>query len=151
MFARAVRIQALAICGIFILLFSFQAASPCYGEEMLEISVEVSPNMVNLRSAGEPHMVRVWTDIKRREVNEGSVFFYINANPVDFWLDSDSNGYLLVRFYVSELKRLAGEGALEIEDYNAVSIEGYTKETVSPSSQPFLGQGAIYVIDKKGN
>ena len=98
-----------------------------------EITIDVSPNVLNLQSNGQ--VVTVHTDIAYGVVQASTV--YMNNVAISTW-KSDLRGNFVAKFVMNEIKGLP----LEIDDYNTLMLVGITT-----SNESFFGSQVILVID----
>lgn len=113
----------------FLALFSFMTIN-CYA---FDITIDVSPNVLNLQNNGQ--VVTVHTDIDYDLVQVSTV--YLNDVAIDSW-KSDLNGNFVAKFVMDEIKDLD----LNIDEYNTLTLDGYTTEDES-----FLGSQDVLVIN----
>jgi hypothetical protein len=99
-----------------------------------EISIDVSPNVLNIQSQGT--VVTIHTDINYSDVNVYSV--HLNGILIKSW-KADNRGNFVVKFLMEEVKQLDG---LIIGDYNTLNLIGLTTYNDS-----FSGEQDIKVID----
>ena len=123
--------QGYSFLGLCITLLLLNAPATCFGDE---ITIDVSPNTLNLQSEGR--VVTVHTDIAYTAVDATSV--YINGVAIA-WSKADARGYFVAKFSMEEVKDLDG---LIIDDYNTLQVVGLTTDGV-----PFWGEQDIMVID----
>ncbi len=100
--------------------------------EDLTITIQVSPNVLNLLNQGE--VVTVHTDIAYGLVLGASVT--INGLPIAWW-KSDDRGNFVAKFNMVEVKKLN----LTPGSYNLLTLTG---ETIN--GQTFIGQQEIKVV-----
>lgn len=98
-----------------------------------EITIDVSPNILNIQSQGE--VVTVHTDIAYGEVDVSSI--YLNGVLIHSW-KADDRGNFVAKFIMNDIKNLP----LNINDYNTLTIVGLTIGKVS-----FWGSQDILVIN----
>jgi hypothetical protein len=115
-------------------LVFFQAPAKCYGFDIIEIEIDISPNVLNIQS--ESAIVTVHTDIAYYLVTGASVF--LNGVAIDWW-KSDDRGNFVAKFVSDEIKALEG---LSIGDYNTLTLIGFTT-----GQEEFKGTQDIMVID----
>jgi hypothetical protein len=120
-----------ALFPVLATLFALGLSLDAFG---FEISIDVSPNVLNLESQGE--VVSVHTDIAYGSVHATSVF--LNDVAIAWW-KVDNRGYFVAKFEMSEIKTLDG---LVIGDYNTLVLTGVTAD-----GEAFFGQADIMVID----
>ena len=97
------------------------------------ISIQVSPNVLNLLNKGE--VVTVHTDIAYSSV-EGSTVS-LNDVEISHW-KADNRGNFVAKFVMQDIKDLP----LNIGGYNTLTLEG---ETVS--GEEFVGSTEILVVN----
>jgi len=115
--------------GFFIVFMFF--ITPAYA---FDISIDVSPNVLNILSKSE--VVTVHTDISYSVVAGSSVF--LNDVAIKSW-KADDCGNFVAKFWSDEVKALDG---LVIGDYNTLTMTGYTTE-----GELFIGSQEIMVIE----
>lgn len=115
---------------VFFLLMFFLVGTNCYA---FEITIEVSPNVLNLQNNGQ--VVTVHTDIAYSIVQASTV--YLNNVAIDSW-KSDLRGNFVAKFIMDEIKDLD----LNIDDYNTLTLVGLTTENES-----FWGSKEIMVVN----
>ena len=98
-----------------------------------QITIDVAPNTLNLQNQGT--VVTVHTDIPYQLVSGADVS--LNGQPIAWW-KSDSRGYFVAKFGMSEIKSLE----FTIGGYNTLRLEGKTR-----SGDDFWGEQAIMVVD----
>jgi hypothetical protein len=116
-----------------VLLIGLISFFPCLGE-VLEIEIEVAPNVLNIQSNG--NVVTVHTNLPYGDVVAGGV--ELNGIDIDSW-KVDNRGYFVAKFLIDELKTLEG---LRIDDYNVLTLTGVLKDDAA-----FIGTAEIMVID----
>lgn len=99
-----------------------------------EITIDVSPNVLNLQSQGE--VVTVHTDIAYGAVDVSSVF--LNGVLIHSW-KADDRGFFVAKFVMNEIKDLP----LEVDAENTLTLIGQTKD-----GEAFSGLQQILVINK---
>jgi len=124
-FFRPVWILVLAVAVFFAVPAQSQA---------LEITIDVSPNILNIQSAGL--CVTVHTDIGYSQVDPTTV--YLNDVLINGYF-ADDRGYFVAKFDINEIKSLPWV----IDTYNTFKMVGITK-----SGEAFLGTQKIKVIDR---
>jgi len=105
-------------------------------DEILDITIDVAPNVLNIASSGT--VVTVHTDIAYSWVDGASV--YLNDVPIAWW-KSDSRGQFVAKFNMEEVETLVTAGVLE-EGEITLKLSGTTKSGVN-----FSGAQLISVID----
>ena len=124
-----IRKFCLPMVCIFILAFVFTLGSgPCYG---FEISIDIAPNVLNLRSQGE--LVTVHTDIAYGEVYASTL--YLNDVQISGW-KADDRGYFVAKFLMDEIKDQVDVG------YYIFTLTGWTIR-----GEFFSGTQVIKVVD----
>lgn len=101
---------------------------------ILEIEIEVAPNVLNIQSSG--NVVTVHTNLPYGDVVAGGV--ELNGIDIDSW-KVDNRGYFVAKFLIDELKTLEG---IRIDDYNALALTGVLEDGTA-----FIGTAEIMVID----
>jgi hypothetical protein len=124
-FFRPVWLLALAAAVFF--------AAPAQSQAF-EITIDVSPNVLNIQSVGL--CVTVHTDIGYSRVDPTKV--YLNGVLINGYF-ADDRGYFVAKFDMNEIK----SKPLNIDVYNAFTMEGATK-----LGEPFSGTQNIKVIDR---
>ena len=125
------RISSLLIPLLLLLLFSAPASSN--DMDIFEITIDVSPNVLNIQSKGT--VVTIHTDIKYYEVDFTSV--YLNDILIQSW-KSDDRGYFVAKFSMDEVKDLP----LSFGNYNTLTLIGQTR-----AGDTFSGSQDILVIN----
>lgn len=124
-------LKVLSVLFMFLMLFAGFTA-----DAQLEISIDVSPNVLNIASSGT--VVTVHTDIAYSAVVGASV----TLNDVEIsWWKSDSRGQFVAKFNMEEVETLVTSGVLE-EGEIELTLSGTTNSGVS-----FSGTQVISVID----
>jgi hypothetical protein len=104
-----------------------------------EITIQVSPNTLNIQSLGE--VVTVHTSIAFSSVDGGTV----TLNDIEIsWWKADNQGNFVAKFLMSEVKALADAGALQVPGENTLTLVGSTKD-----GAVFTGTQTITVINVK--
>lgn len=117
---------------IILSLVTFSLAEQVYNT--LEITIDVSPNVLNLQSSGK--VVTVHTNIAYGTVEASSV--YLNDVEISGW-KSDLCGNFVAKFNIDDIKTLP----LIINDYNTFTLSGVTK-----LGESFSGSQEILVVNK---
>ncbi|MCK9273691.1 MAG: hypothetical protein M0P57_01215 [Syntrophales bacterium] len=112
----------------------FQSPPSSHG---FDISIQVSPNTLNIQSQGE--VVTVHTGIAYNSVEGGTVT--LNDVPISWW-KADNQGNFVAKFEMSEVKALADSGDLQVPGENQIMLQGYTKD-----GAVFTGSQMISVIN----
>jgi hypothetical protein len=99
-----------------------------------EITITVSPNVINLASAST--VVTVHTDIAYSMVDGATV--EMNGIPIDWW-KSDSRGYFVAKFQAGEVKGIVTPGTTAILTLSGVTALG----------ESFSGTDKVEVIEVK--
>ncbi len=107
----------------------------CTGAQAFEITIDISPKMLNIGSRSS--VVTVHTDIAYTRVYAHSVF--LNGIPIASW-KADDRGYLVAKFPSDAVKRLPG---LRIDDDNDLILVGVTQV----EREAFSGTDQLMVID----
>lgn len=102
--------------------------------QALEITIDVSPNVLNIQSIGL--CVTVHTDIGYSQVDPTTV--YLNGVLLSSCF-ADNRGNFVAKFDMNEIKNLP----LVIDAYNTFRMVGLTT-----SGEPFEGTQDIMVIDR---
>ena len=102
-----------------------------------DISIQVSPNTLNIQSQGE--VVTIHTGIAYSSVEGGTVT--LNDLPISWW-KADNQGNFVAKFEMSEVKALADSGDLQVPGENQITLQGFTKDGAA-----FTGSQMISVID----
>lgn len=105
-------------------------------DEILDITIDVAPNVLNIASSGT--MVTVQTDIAYSAVDGASVT--LNDVPIAWW-KSDSSGQFVAKFNMGEVETLVTAGVLDKGEIT-LKLSGTTKLGVN-----FSGAQLISVID----
>ena len=107
-----------------------------FGEEPIEIEIQVSPSTLNLKNQGT--WVTVHTDIAYSAVAGASV----TLNGVDInWWKSDNQGNFVAKFVIQDIKNLP----LLIGELNTLTLSGTTKD-----GKEFSGSADVMVIEVSG-
>ena len=105
-------------------------------EVVLEIAIQVSPNVLNIQSEGE--VVTVHTDIPYGAVNVETADVFLNGVPISSY-KSDNRGYFVAKFLMEAIKELPF-----VEDApNDLTMTGFTID-----GQPFIGSDEVVVVDR---
>jgi hypothetical protein len=99
-----------------------------------EISIDVSPNVINIQSNST--VVTVHTDIAYGAVVGSTVF--LNGVAIDHW-KADNRGNFVAKFLSDEIKQLDG---LRIDAENEMVLTGF-----DATGEAFIGTQDILVID----
>lgn len=111
-------------------LLTLGLALNAYG---FEISIDVAPNVLNVRSQAQ--VVTVHTDVSYWAVDAHTV--YLNDVAINSW-KSDDRGYFVAKFLMEEIEGLPG---LVYGEYNEFMLEGTTN-----SGESFWGMDEILVV-----
>ena len=106
--------------------------------DAFEITIDVSPNVLNIKSQGE--VVTVHTNIAYGMVEPLSIILIVEDNSgvaISGW-KADDRGYFVAKFLMSLIKDLD----LEINKYNTFTVKGSTID-----GQNFSGSQDILVIN----
>jgi hypothetical protein len=111
--------------------------------QALEISIDVSPNVLNIQSNST--VLTVHTDIDFDLVDPSTVSIYVSADatvpvPINWWKEDD-RGNFVAKFSMSDIKAELGT-----EDYNQLTTFRMVGETTS--SEGFSGQQDIMVVNR---
>jgi hypothetical protein len=117
----AIAIAAMIVCG----------SRPVAAEE---ISITVSPNVINIASAST--VVTVHTDIAFSAVVGASV--YLNDVAIDWW-KSDNQGNFVAKFEAEEVKGIVEPGTTAVLTLSGVTATG----------EEFSGTDEVQVISVK--
>lgn len=112
------------------LIALLQVPSACLA---FEVTIDVSPNVLNIQSQGE--VVTVHTDIDHHLVDVSTV--YLNGVAINSW-KSDDRGFFVAKFVMAEIKDLP----LDFDAYNTLLLIGATTD-----GEAFMGQQDIKVIN----
>jgi hypothetical protein len=125
-FFRPVWLLALAAAIFF--------AAPAQSQA-LEITIDVSPNVLNIQSVGT--VVTVHTDIGYSQVDKTAVYL----NDVLFiGYFADDRGFFVAKFDMNEIKSLS----FDYEKYNTFTLKG----TMISGDETFSGTQQIKVINR---
>jgi hypothetical protein len=102
--------------------------------QALEITIDVSPNVLNIQSVGL--CVTVHTDIGYSKVDPTTV--YLNGVLIDGYF-ADDRGFFVAKFDMNEIKNLP----FDYEKYNTFKLEG-----TMISGESFSGTQQIKVINR---
>lgn len=111
--------------------------------QALEISIDVSPNVLNIQSNST--VLTVHTDIDFDLVEPSTVSIYVSADatvpvPINWWKEDD-RGNFVAKFSMSDIKAELGT-----EDYNQLTTFRMVGETTS--GEGFSGQQDIMVTNR---
>lgn len=120
----------LAVRTPLIALFLFLLVST--NAQAFEISIQISPNVLNLGSKGE--VVTVHTDVDYWLVDVFSV--HLNGVEIQSW-KADDRGDFVAKFDLDAIKKLDG---LKIDGYNQLKLIGGTVD-----DDAFTGSTEIFV------
>lgn len=115
-------------------IFAVVAPTPSHG---FDITIQVSPNTLNIQSCGE--VVTVHTSIAYSSVVGASVT--LNNLPISWW-KADNQGNFVAKFVMSEVKALADTGELQVPGENELTLVGTTTDGAT-----FTGTKSITVIN----
>jgi hypothetical protein len=104
-------------------------------EDSTEITIEVAPATLNLRSCGK--VVTVHTDILYDDVDVASI--YLAGVAIDSW-KADDRGYFVAKFVSDDVKTIEGLVIGGLNEFKLVGLDVY--ET------PFWGKQEIMVIER---
>ena len=121
-------------CCVTLSLVFFQTPSISHA---FEISIQVSPNTLNIQSQSQ--VVTVHTSIGYTSVTGGTVT--LNGIEISWW-KADNQGNFVAKFVMSEVKGLADTGELTVPGENKLTLIGYTTD-----GSEFSGTTTISVID----
>ena len=116
------------ILFLFLSVFSF-----CLTYNILEISIDIAPNVINLQQQGQ--VLTVHTDIAYSSV-EGSTVT-LNGLEINYW-KSDDRGNFVAKFLTKDIKSLD----LIVGSYNNFILVGTTV-----SGETFTGEQEILVVN----
>lgn len=102
----------------------------------VEITIQVSPNVLNLQNQGE--VVTVHTSLPYSSVAGTTVT--LNGVAIEWW-KADNQGQFVAKFVMSAIKSLP----LKIGEYNTLRIAGTKTDGTA-----FWGSASVLVIDKSG-
>ncbi|MCL4206542.1 MAG: hypothetical protein KJ000_29005 [Pirellulaceae bacterium] len=122
-----------AFLSILAALAMLAAANSASASEIIEITIQVAPNVVSLDSQGE--VLTVHTDIAYGLVDGWSVA--LNDQPIQSW-KSDNQGNFVAKFNLDTVKSWIPIGTV------TVTMTGVTKDGVE-----FAGSDTIKVIKPK--
>ena len=135
MITRVGKLACLSVVwGMALSLILIQGPTLCFGDEIIDIDIDVAPNVLNIQSQGE--VVTVHTDIAYWAVDVSAVF--LNGVLISSW-KADNRGNFVAKFLMEDIKTLDG---LVIGGYNILQLLGATKDRVA-----FLGEQDIKVIN----
>jgi len=117
---------------LFVLFFSLTVQAGTVGE-VLEITIDVAPNVLNLNNQGE--VITVHTNIAYSLVSGSSVF--LNGVEINSW-KADDRGNFVAKFLMAEVKALD----MNIGELNTLTLVGNTIAGVD-----FTGSQEIKVIE----
>ena len=102
-------------------------------EAVVQISIEVAPNVLNLQSQGE--VVTIHTSLAYSSVLGSGVA--LNGVPIAWW-KADNQGQFVAKFEMGAIKNLP----VRVGEYNTLRIEG-----TKIDGTKFWGEKAILVVD----
>jgi hypothetical protein len=100
-----------------------------------EITIQVSPNTLNLQSNGR--VVTVHTDVPYPDIDVYTV--YLLDVPIQSWKAS-SRGYFVAKFHMDDVKAIDG---LALNELNSFKFVALTK-----SGEPVWGYADVMVADR---
>ena len=114
--------------------------------QALEITIDVSPNILNIQSNSA--VLTVHTNIDFNLVNPPTVSIYVGADaadpvPISWWKEDDC-GNFVAKFSMSDIKAELGP-----EDYNQLTSFRMVGETTS--GEDFSGEQEILVANHGSN
>ena len=114
--------------------------------QALEITIDVSPNILNIQSNST--VLTVHTNIDFNLVNPPTVSIYVGADatdpvPISWWKEDDC-GNFVAKFSMSDIKAELGP-----EDYNQLTSFRMVGETTS--GEDFSGEQEILVANHGSN
>ena len=123
------------------MVFVFATSTVNAVDDILLISIDVAPNVLNIQSNSV--IVTVHTNIAYSAVDVNNSLVYLNDIEIDWW-KADNRGNFVAKFNSDEVKDLE----LSVNDYNLLELAGYTTDGIF-----FHGFQDIMVIDNvpKGN
>ena len=118
-------------------LILIQVPTLCFGDEIIDIDIDVAPNVLNIQSEGQ--VVTVHTDINYSVVDGYSVL--LNGVAINSW-KADNRGNFVAKFLMESIKELLAKE--EFDDYYTLNLilAGVTKD-----GEPFSGTQDIKVIN----
>jgi hypothetical protein len=138
MITRVGKLACLSVVwGMALSLILIQAPALCFGGEIIDIDIDVTPNVLNIQSEGQ--VVTVHTDIYYSVVEGHTVL--LNGVAIYSW-KADNCGNFVAKFLMESIKELLAEE--EFDDYYTLNLilAGVTKD-----DEPFSGTQDIKVID----
>ena len=131
LFRESIKLKVSSVLFFVLMLFASFTS-----DELININIDVAPNVLNIASSGT--VVTVHTDILFSDV-EGTT---VSLNGVSIaWWKSDSRGQFVAKFNMEEVEKLVLEGDLDLGE-NELKLSGYTKSGIL-----FTGSQSISVID----
>ena len=118
-------------------LILIQAPALCLGDEIIDIDIDVAPNVLNIQSQGE--VVTVHTDIAYWEVAGSTVL--LNDVEIKSW-KADNRGYFVAKFFMESIKGLLVDEEIGDNYTLNLTLYGYRTDGVA-----FSGEQEIKVID----
>jgi hypothetical protein len=131
--------RGLSFCSVlfsFVVLSFLTIVAPTLSH-VFDISIQVSPNTLNIRSSSE--VVTIHTSIAYSSVEGASVT--LNNLPISWW-KADNQGNFVAKFVMSEIKALANTGELQVPGENELTLVGTTTDGAN-----FIGIQTITVIN----
>lgn len=122
----------------------FQAPTQCYGDDEINIGIDLAQSIINLQSCIQ--IITFHTSIALNEVNCATVTLTADTEqPVSmpiYLCRSDSHGRFLAEILMEKIKDI--RDTLEIGEENLFVLEGETKD-----GTPFYGSQLLLVEDIK--
>jgi hypothetical protein len=122
----------------FAALAALPAVAPAFadsGEDTFEITIDVAPATLNLRSCGK--VVTVHTDVLYDDVDVATI--YLAGVAIDSW-KADDLGYFVAKFVSDDVKTLDGLAIGAPNTLTLVGLDVYEK--------PFWGRQEVMVIER---
>lgn len=137
----SIKIRSLGLMVFCCIVVSMGLLHTPTSSHAFEITIQVAPSTLNIRSLGE--VVTVHTSIAFSSVVGGSVS--LNGIAIDWW-KADNQGNFVAKFLMSEVKALAQAGGLQVPGENELKLEGTTVDGAE-----FFGTQTITVISVKAS
>ena len=122
----------------FAALAALPAVAPAFadsGEDTFEITIDVAPATLNLRSCGK--VVTVHTDVLYDDVDVATI--YLAGVAIDSW-KADDRGYFVAKFVSDDVKTIEGLVIGGPNEFKLVGLDVY--------DTPFWGEQEVTVIER---
>ena len=122
----------------FAVLAALPAVAPAFaasGEDTFEITIDVAPATLNLRSCGR--VVAVHTNVPYDDVDVASI--YLAGVAIESW-KADDRGYFVAKFVMDDIKAIDGLAIDAPNTFQLVGLDVY--------KTPFWGEQEVMVIER---